>query len=40
VKFVTKALWPRLVERAEVPYRPLMQTHHSYAADAAEGSTN
>jgi len=31
VKFVTKALWPRLVERAEVPYRPLMQTHHSYA---------
>jgi integrase len=26
VNWVTKALWPRLVEKAEVPYRPLMQT--------------
>jgi integrase len=31
VNWVTKALWPRLVEKAEVPYRPLMQTRHTYA---------
>src|SRR5260370_22371270 len=28
---VTKALWPRLVEGDEIPYRPLMQTRHRYA---------
>jgi integrase len=31
VNWVTKALWPRLVEKAKVPYRPLMQTRHTYA---------
>ena len=31
VNWVTKALWPRLVERAAVSYRPLMQTRHTYA---------
>ena len=31
VNRVTKALWPRLVERAEIPYRPLMQTRPTYA---------
>ena len=31
VNWVTKALWPKLVEKAEVPYRPLMQTRHTYA---------
>src|SRR6266481_3509314 len=31
VNWVTKALWPWLVEKAEVPYRPLMQTRHTYA---------
>ena len=31
VNWVTKALWPRLVEKSEVPYRPLMQTRHTYA---------
>src|SRR6266851_3345270 len=31
VNWVTKALWPRLVEKAEVPYRSLMQTRHTYA---------
>jgi integrase len=31
VNWVTKALWQRLVEKAEVPYRPLMQTRHTYA---------
>ena len=31
VNWVTKTLWPRLVEKAKVPYRPLMQTRHTYA---------
>ena len=31
MNWVTKALWPRIVKRAEVPYRPLMQTRHTYA---------
>src|ERR1700730_7523662 len=31
VNWVTKTLWPRLVERADVPYRPLMPTRHTYA---------
>lgn len=31
VNWVTKVLWPRIVKRAEVPYRPLMQTRHTYA---------
>jgi integrase len=29
--WVTKVLWPRIVKRAEVPYRPLMQMRHTYA---------
>jgi integrase len=31
VNWVTKAVRPRLVEKAEFPYRPLMQTRHTYA---------
>ena len=31
VNWVTKVLWPRIVKRAEIPYRPLMQTRHTYA---------
>lgn len=31
VSWVTKVLWPRIVKRADVMYRPLMQTRHTYA---------